>query len=345
MNSCAETLPGELSRPEWQISIDQGVRVLAPIISIGSEAARILHQHKHACVLAVFARSFYVQCDQHVFCIGVATLGRGPLQVLLDHDLDMMPFEIVSGVPVDVTVSLPEGAERAVHDRKSSTAESQTRLYSGQVVGISSATCSFRISQEALKFMQPQQQPGFAWIISNTCLYSLESASLGSYACTGVVNVSLAKQSLPALKCLFRWLESARQQPGKHCQNSLSQVSELLGAGPGLTPSGDDLLAGVMLALHRLQRADRVDALWQVLESYLLQRTNIISVAHLRLAARGQCSERVNSLLDHVFSNNSNHHAQGVQAVTANIQLRANSIGASSGWDMLAGMSLVLRTC
>src|SRR5690606_7063751 len=40
-----------------------------------------------------------------------------------------------------------------------------------------------------------------------------------------------------------------------------SAVCELIGLGPGLTPSGDDLLGGVLIALHALGRPDATERL------------------------------------------------------------------------------------
>jgi len=149
-------------------------------------------------------------------------------------------------------------------------------------------------------------------------------------------------------------------------------VLALLGAGPGLTPSGDDLLAGVMLVLHRLQRADLSNELWQVLQPQLQYRTHAISAAHLRMAARGQCSEPILRLLECLVlepdcqqsetvlldcaqfdcaqaatAQSATAQSETVQSenarATANkIRMLASRVGSSSGWDTLAGMSLVL---
>ena len=336
---------GVLPRPDWQISIDQGALACASVISIGNEAARILYQYKHGHVLAVFARSFYVQCEQHVVCIGVASLGRGPLHVLLNSECDVLPFKVVSGVSIDLNVNSLEGVGCAVADAYGSAKECQSGFYSGKVVGRPSVSGSLQPVKEALNLIEPPQQPGFGWITADVNWQLDDSASLALNTGAGSgINDGLIKHSLAALTCLYCWLEGAGQTPGENFHDALSPVPVLLGAGPGLTPSGDDLLAGVMLALHRLQRADIADALWQVLEPRLLQRTNIISGAHLRWAAMGHCSEPVLSLLDYVFDNNSAGRNSEVEVIASNIQSLANSIGASSGWDMLAGMILVLRS-
>lgn len=345
VNSCAEQEHQSLSESERQFSFDQGASVHASVISVGSEAAKILHQHKHQLgrVLAVFDRSFYVQCHQDVFCVGLASLGRGPLQVLLTAEHDVLPFKVVSGESIRVKENLLHGAECDMPNPNRSTEKARTGLYSGKVVGRSRDLYSFHPVQEALTLLAPPRQTGFAWMPASIDWQHQKIDSLTTTAGTRAIDASLVKHSLPALKCLYSWLRSTRPLSDTEYPNSLSQVSALLGAGPGLTPSGDDLLAGVMLALHCLDRADLADFLWAVLEPHLQRRTNVISGAHLRMAALGQCSEPVLSLLNCVFNNSGCHQAEDVQVVAADIHSLANSIGASSGWDMLAGMSLVLR--
>ena len=63
----------------------------------------------------------------------------------------------------------------------------------------------------------------------------------------------------------------------------------LLGLGPGLTPSGDDLVAGTLVALHALGFARAAADLWRVVQPSL-KDTNAISSAHLRAAAHGQAA-------------------------------------------------------
>nr|WP_272955489.1 DUF2877 domain-containing protein [Pedococcus badiiscoriae] len=67
-----------------------------------------------------------------------------------------------------------------------------------------------------------------------------------------------------------------------------SRVQELVGRGPGLTPSGDDVLCGVMLALRLHPRGSDVllGRLWRAVRP-LLATTTSLSAALLTEAARG----------------------------------------------------------
>ncbi|EGJ73843.1 hypothetical protein STTU_1054 [Streptomyces sp. Tu6071] len=70
----------------------------------------------------------------------------------------------------------------------------------------------------------------------------------------------------------------------------------LLGRGPGLTPSGDDILCGVLLAAHALGTpAPGIAA--EVTAPDAVARTPLVSLALLRHAVRGECVPQAASLL------------------------------------------------
>jgi hypothetical protein len=105
-----------------------------------------------------------------------------------------------------------------------------------------------------------------------------------------------------------------------------SRAEQLIGLGPGLTPSGDDYLGGVMVALHLLDRPSQAASLWRWLEPRLASRTGAISAAHLVAAATGEAHEALHDVLD---------GALDFDALDA--------VGHCSGWDALAGSVAVLQ--
>ena len=102
-------------------------------------------------------------------------------------------------------------------------------------------------------------------------------------------------------------------------------VDALAGLGPGLTPAGDDALAGILLVLGAHDRAAAVAAADRA-------RTNDIARAFLAWAARGQSIEPVHRLL--VAGD-----AGSASAALADL-LR---FGHSSGADLAFGLRLGLR--
>jgi hypothetical protein len=112
-------------------------------------------------------------------------------------------------------------------------------------------------------------------------------------------------------------------------------VRRTTGRGPGLTPSGDDVLAGILAVLTAPGVSNRCEPLAARLRAALapaLATTNEISRALLRQASNGQVSRPVWELTSALLS--------GSAAATFT-QARADvlSIGATSGGDMCAGLA------
>ena len=120
---------------------------------------------------------------------------------------------------------------------------------------------------------------------------------------------------------------------GQRNRRSLKVVtSSLAGLGPGLTPSGDDFLAGLLLALA-LTQEHRVDAGLTEIADLLVEtaapRTHEISAAYLRAAHAGEANERWHGLIKALSAGNSTEAAAAAETVM--------TFGETSGADMLAG--------
>ena len=111
-----------------------------------------------------------------------------------------------------------------------------------------------------------------------------------------------------------------------------AQVPALLGLGPGLTPAGDDVLAGALVAL-RAAADPAADALAAaVAGAEPLARTSTVSAALLGHAARGECIPELAGLLAALDGRGS--------PAAAVARLRA--VGDSSGPALIAGVRLAL---
>lgn len=108
-------------------------------------------------------------------------------------------------------------------------------------------------------------------------------------------------------------------------------ASALKGRGFGLTPSGDDFLAGFMLGLHAAAAAPGLDLSSEIRMIRSSSRSrNIFSESFLRCAAEGRFFERAKALTETLFSGD----ADAVRRSSA----RLCSIGASSGADLGVGL-------
>ena len=134
----------------------------------------------------------------------------------------------------------------------------------------------------------------------------------------------LSGHAQPALDAIDRWLVG----------NALDDEAQaLIGLGPGLTPSGDDYLGGVLIALQQFGRKPQAQSLWRWLKPRLA-RTSDISAAHLEAAAGGEGHETLHRCLEALCLRDPDWDA----ALTA-----LDRIGHCSGWDSLAGVAAVAR--
>jgi hypothetical protein len=139
----------------------------------------------------------------------------------------------------------------------------------------------------------------------------------------------LLRSARPAMTALDRWLAATRPAPVPR------QTAALIGLGPGLTPSGDDYLTGMLVALRSLGRTALAVALWRWLAPRLPGGTSEISRAHLVAAAQGEAHEALHACLGELLG------ARAPQWERRLAQLAR--VGHCSGWDALAGTLAVAR--
>lgn len=116
-----------------------------------------------------------------------------------------------------------------------------------------------------------------------------------------------------------------------HSGDLASACRCLEGRGGGLTPAGDDALAGIMLvtAADRSRRP----ALWKLA---CQARTSELSRAFLEWAARGSSIEPAHAVLEAAASGNQAGLVRAARTLTG--------VGASSGRALLAGLALAAST-
>ena len=140
---------------------------------------------------------------------------------------------------------------------------------------------------------------------------------------------------VPALRVSSVWLARAFRDHRSAGIAELGWVNRLVGLGPGLTPSGDDLLGGILIALQALGRRDAVHMLWPTVSRCVAETENSISAAHLAAAAEGLGSAAVHAVFHDLVRGNGGALADRLDAI--------GRIGHTSGWDALAGVVTVLR--
>jgi len=86
----------------------------------------------------------------------------------------------------------------------------------------------------------------------------------------------------------------------------VSTLERFLGLGPGLTPSGDDLVLGFLLAVNRwgnlLYHSLDVQGLNRAIQQAAYRKTTILSANLLSCVTRGQADERLVLAMDGIMT-------------------------------------------
>lgn len=124
-------------------------------------------------------------------------------------------------------------------------------------------------------------------------------------------------------------------QAGDRVEEALSQR---LGAGQGLTPSGDDFVTGFLLAMNRYKASfllqGELSNLNRQIVAAAYQKTNRLSANLIEMATWGESDERLVNAIDYI---------QGADYPLEKIAVDLAGWGHSSGAAGLAGMAAAIR--
>ncbi len=168
------------------------------------------------------------------------------------------------------------------------------------------------------------------------CLKQMEASESPNGLLAWLTNRELAFP-LHHGKARFDAVQSALQ--AKDIKSFEAAALRVIGLGQGLTPSGDDLLGGIFLALAHRPHPKwllGLPALQANLEKACEASTNPISAALLANNMAGVSFGELHDMLDALESNDSRHIENSREALL--------SLGSSSGSDLLAGLLLALTT-
>ncbi len=221
-------------------------------------------------VVAVFERSAYLDLGGRLVALASHDLERGPISISLERGTRIAG--IAPGMPAAVGGALLSidgtridlgGAE--VWDARLPRAE---RAPAG--------------SREAV----------VAELLSRAPRESVAAAVLGSRESrAGQVAAALSESLRDGLNSMARLLADPLCEVAA-CEAREAVSARIAGLGPGLTPSGDDLLVGIANALTTLHRAPETEGALarKVLIDAALSRTSRISAAYLEAACAGDAS-------------------------------------------------------
>ena len=142
---------------------------------------------------------------------------------------------------------------------------------------------------------------------------------------------SFSRLALPRVRSLLSKIREGR------ISELGSEVRNLAGLGPGLTPSGDDMLSGLMASLaliaHNLKGdAERVRRVNRKIALNARKRTTMLSEEYLSQAARGETNERFQELIKKMLTALPNEAKRSAEFVL--------KVGETSGTDTVLGILL-----
>jgi len=259
-------------------------------------------------VIATFARSCYLAFDGRIVAVVSAELHNGPLNLVV--------------TPVPPFSRLPIGAPASSTAHRVQVADAWEIVLDGAtawdpVLG--------RIDRAAHDTLHNHLQTLTDLIAAEAPVGGLARVSVER---TGGILTPLERSAALGLTDLFSGLRQAdRSQVARGART-------LAGLGPGLTPSGDDILVGCLLALTALPHMDG-GSVREAIARSARHRTTQISAAYLDAAARREASEAWHRLVAAMST------SDAVRVVGAAREVLV--VGETSGSDMLGGFVLASR--
>jgi len=278
----------------------------------------------HGQVHSVFYRCAYLQFHNMLVCVALSELGPGPITLLLKNNCTRFPACFVQGSSASLsTQGLDVNGEHSFRSDAAHIFDSaiQPRIIDRQRL--------FRLNRLIARLDLPEE--GLALSLRPDALPCNSKTILMQYAKPAISALLTDLPVLP-LRLNDRSYDQSSKIDGVKISADVKQWVRLLGAGPGLTPSGDDFLSGVLAALHVLGHAATATLIWNDVAETARTATNKISVALLEQAAAGRLSHKVSLLVDALLDDNS--------TTPARLNLLLGQLGETSGWDWLAGFGL-----
>ncbi len=279
------------------------------VVETGLLAHAILQNDSRGEIIAAFRRSIYVALGGRLICVGSRTLGSGPLHVLYN--------------------SWPTDGFNA----------GQSVTVVGHVLDIEGMPPADFVSAP---IWRPDLAPGWSLPTLTNGLQAADEfwrkmagddglAPLGRSS--PAQSSRLIEAARPGADALIRLVE--REGQGAAAEGaSTAAIIDLIGMGPGLTPSGDDFLLGGLLALDALGLVEARDILWDICRPRL-ENTNEISRAHLEAAALGYGAAALHAAIHATMAGRVERLGYALSAVS--------EIGQTSGRDSFTGALLVMH--
>ena len=286
--------------------------------TIGSIAQEIISTGQDGILHGITSHGLFIKTDSHRIIYLTSDPFKGPLTLNLDKKFSF-PKNVSPGTRVylkpGIIIIPGAGLEISFHDSK----VWEAALPTAQILPVYEQ--ERRLKSLGEQIMGVDKKTGLSWLLP----YLFETPGI----------------SPPEDAMKQRQLESAlnlrRSFRAGDTAAMASGLSDFFGRGPGLTPSGDDFVLGVMLSLNRWKDASVQNSILKNLNQEVVESayrlTTTLSANLIQCAALGLADERLLYALDWIKSDipDGGHLVDGLL-----------DWGHSSGVDVFAGFAALL---
>ena len=290
------------------------------ITSLDNLAKVALDNNVFGQVIAVFDSSIYLQTSNQIICLGNRTLKNSPITIItsLPVNFSFKRFRM----QIEEKVFFFNG-DIKIKDITFAFGE-KTKIW--HPAELKYPFLSYNVRQGIRHFHKllknrDVEPRGFSEILF---LKNLDSKKF-----------NYNKKVLAEISECKRWICQSRAKENKACMSRPYWAENLLGFGFGLTPSGDDFIGGVMIGLHICKKTSMAQSIWDHVYENISESTSPIAGAHLQAASTGLGPADIHKLADTILSANS----EGMLNLVKSLDM----IGQTSGWDIFAGVFVVIQ--
>jgi hypothetical protein len=279
---------------------------VATIVRAGVLAREFCRQNADAEVAAVFERSLYLRAGGTFVCLGAPAIGNGPLTLIADFPSSR--FRRGQGASISEQGITIRDATRFSFDRCEPWQPPRwpVSLSPPELIDVGKTIAARSATEAPAEGLGRLHQQGR----DETPLTRVARARIVYFAC---------------------WLRGVLENDRVPAAQS-EAIQGLIGLGHGLTPSGDDFLAGALALLDALAETKAHAALASAINASPCKLTSPLSGCLLRAAASGHVGENLWRAVAAVISGDVDEAVAAVRRV-----------GHSSGWDMLVGVATTLQ--
>ena len=289
--------------------MDRAARLCPPyeLVRSGTVAREFLRHATAAEVAAVFDRSLYLRSGEEFVCIGGPTIGNGPLTLIAARDLRPALLGLRPGQPAVVS-------KTAITIAPVTFALKACELWRPGAWPRATSLAALKETQD---------------LIARRAAIEAPEEGLGR-AISSKRETLIARAARGRIAQFEAWLRDAIDADDA-CPLP-APVQNLIGLGPGLTPSGDDFLIGALALLAAIGERKAHASLARALREVPPGLTSPLSRAFLRAAAGGHVGEKLHQAVSSILRANADAAIAAVR-----------DVGHSSGWDMMAGSTSALK--